>query len=135
MNLDKISENILLPAAQRDAIAFNIIRLDPFQRHACTSYKYVSDLKGLWQAAVAANAAYPKKDPQLLTLPASKLALEAAKKQSSTRFNRFSDFYSDSFGLPDRSLSAARKPATDIQENALVTLAVQLLDSWQMDEE
>jgi hypothetical protein len=61
-------------------VAFNIIRLDPMQRHGTPQLAQVSDLAGLWRVTEAAAKRLPPKTPALLTLTASKAALE--KKQN-----------------------------------------------------
>ena len=52
----KLSENgakVFLPDSERDEIVFNLIRLDPHQRHGGYNVAYVSDLAALWERAAA----------------------------------------------------------------------------------
>jgi tetratricopeptide (TPR) repeat protein len=79
-HLEQAGQEQRLPAAERDAIAFNILRLDPLGRHASASLQSVGDLRGLWNA-VAATAKFRVTPPAaLLALPASRAELE--KKQA-----------------------------------------------------
>ncbi|HEY4416301.1 MAG TPA: hypothetical protein VGO57_11470 [Verrucomicrobiae bacterium] len=75
------SDETLVPAKARDEITFNIIRLDPLNRHASGDYSRVSDLVGLWHAVAAAASHQPPIITDLYPLPASKSALE--KKSTS----------------------------------------------------
>jgi hypothetical protein len=61
---------------KRDEIAFNILRLDPLQRHAQADYQRVSNLNGLWTAVADAASHQPAPASDLFTLNASKSALE-----------------------------------------------------------
>jgi hypothetical protein len=65
---------------KRDEIVFNILRLDPLHRHAQPDFGRVSNLTGLWTAVAEAASHQPAAVSDLLTLDASKSALE--KKQS-----------------------------------------------------
>lgn len=73
---EEVSEQTLIAPQERDEIVFNILRLDPLQRHARADFKRVSNLSGLW-TAVAKAVTYQSPIPaNLLTLDASKSALE-----------------------------------------------------------
>lgn len=74
------SEQTLMLPQERDKIAFNILRLDPLQRHAQPDFQRVSDLNGLWTAVADAARHQPSPASDLFTLDASKSAME--KKQS-----------------------------------------------------
>jgi tetratricopeptide (TPR) repeat protein len=70
------SAQTLMSPQQRDEIAFNILRLDPLQRHAHADFQRVSNLNGLWTAVADAASHQPAPATDLLTLDASKSALE-----------------------------------------------------------
>jgi tetratricopeptide (TPR) repeat protein len=69
-------EQTLMSPSKRDEITFNILRLDPLQRHAQADFQRVTDLTGLWTAVAAAARHQPPRATGLLTLDASKSALE-----------------------------------------------------------
>jgi tetratricopeptide (TPR) repeat protein len=79
IKLQEVEQEILVPPKERDEVAFNILRLDPLQRHGNAEYRRVSDLAGLWNAVAAAAALRPQANTNLLELTASKAALEKAK--------------------------------------------------------
>jgi tetratricopeptide (TPR) repeat protein len=82
VKLQEVGENVLVSSKQRDEIVFNILGLDPLQRHAHPSFDRVSDITGLWNAVSAAASHQLTPATDLLTLSASKSALE--KKASSS---------------------------------------------------
>lgn len=122
VRMQGISANVLMPPTERDELVFNILRLDPLQRHAsCSSFSQVSDLAGLWNAVAVAESHQPAYATNLLALPASKIALE--KKQS---------------GNTDQSMEMAEMmemqmnrqgltPGGAVGENAFVRLAGELI--------
>lgn len=121
--LQTVSQQILMPPKERNDIVFNILRLDPLQRHAQPNGSRVSDLPGLWNAVATAVALQPATSTNLLALPASKLALEKKPKEQSD------NFYHSSY--TEREFS----PASAIGENPFVILAGQMIfNSRQMDE-
>ena len=79
VKMQEVSGQILMPK-DRDAIAFNILRLDPLQRHSEPDCSRVTDLAGLWQAVATAVAQQPAVNTNLLTLTASKAAVEKKGK-------------------------------------------------------
>jgi len=72
----EVSEQTLMSPQKRDEIAFNILRLDPLQRHAHADFQRVSNLNGLWTAVADAASHQPPRTTDLFTLDASKTALE-----------------------------------------------------------
>ena len=70
------SEQTLMSPQKRDEIVFNILRLDPLQRHAQPDFQRVSNLNGLWMAVVTAASRQPPPATDLFALDASKSALE-----------------------------------------------------------
>lgn len=124
VKIQLVSQQILMPPKERDAIAFNILRLDPLQRHAQPDCSRISDLPGLWYAVAAAVAQQPVINTNLLTLPASKLTLEKKQKDQPDSFNRYSAYN-------DRGFS----PARAVAETPFVMLAGQMiLNGGQLDE-
>ena len=85
-----------MPAAERDAVIFNLLRLDPQGEHASLSYEEVSDLAALWHNVAAAAEKRPAEPESLRPLSASKMAVEKREQQAKeqgrmqgmeTRFN------------------------------------------------
>ena len=82
VRISGISENVLMPPKERDEIVFNILRLDPLQRHDRPRFDRLSDLAGLWNAVDAAARHQPAPPSDLLALTASKAAMEKKEKSS-----------------------------------------------------
>ncbi len=80
VKIQDVSEQTLMPPQERDNIAFNILRLDPLQRHAQANFQQISNLGGLWMAVASAVSHQPSPATDLFTLGASKSAIE--RKQS-----------------------------------------------------
>ncbi len=86
VKVQEVGEQSLVPAKERDQIAFNILRLDPLQRHARPSLERVTDLAGLWNAVTAASTHQIVPATNLLVLTASKVALEKKPAQPNEGF-------------------------------------------------
>ena len=125
VKLQETSEQTLMPAKDRDAIAFNILRLDPLHRHAGADFSKVSDLAGLWHAVAAASALQPQTSTNLFTLTASKSVLEKNKKDPETDDSRMDYYtrYMESYS--ERKIT----PAGAVSETPFVRLAGEMLTS------
>ncbi len=82
--LDELSQHYAIPASERDAIAFNLLRLDPNGRHSHPSLTLVSDLAGLWRVCASIQSKRPEKPHELLALPASALELQKHKNPAAS---------------------------------------------------
>ena len=121
--LDSLADHIRLPAKERDRIAFNMLRLDPLQRHARVSLGKVSDLAGLWNAIEAGQKRRPPVVSTLYPLPASRAALEESGKAAneSMRRQRMYSSYRSMSGESDEMT-----PARAISETPFVRVAAEL---------
>jgi tetratricopeptide (TPR) repeat protein len=74
----EISSKTVVPAAERDNVVFNLLKLDPNHRHVSYSFNTVSDLATLWTRVTDANlaAAGSSAPTTLYPLAASKRKLE-----------------------------------------------------------
>jgi tetratricopeptide (TPR) repeat protein len=115
VKIQGVSQQILMPPKERAAIAFNILRLDPLQRHAQPDGSRVTDLAGFWNAVAAAVAQQPAASTNLFALPASKLALGKKQKEQPDNFS-----YSS---YAEREFS----PAGAIAQNPFIMLAGQMI--------
>lgn len=100
-HLEQVGSEHRLPAAERDAIAFNILRLDPLGRHATASLETVGDLRGLWTAVEAAVKQKVKLPSTLLTLTASRDELEKREREAKSSRDPFRHrhvYYSSEYG-------------------------------------
>jgi tetratricopeptide (TPR) repeat protein len=124
VKLQEVSRQVLMSPKERDAITFNILRLDPLRRHAQPDFRTVSNLPELWKAVAVAAAQQPVAGTNLLALPASQLALE--KKQKDTP--DLDDYF--------RQASQERlSPAQAVGETPFVNLAGEMiLNNGRMDE-
>lgn len=108
-----------LPAADYDAVTFNVIRLDPLGRHGgWPSYSDVTDLRALWNAVEATKKYQPAIVTNLYALPASKAYLDQdSRKELQARFQMESEQVSSRHPTPARA----------VFENAIIAPAVQLI--------
>jgi tetratricopeptide (TPR) repeat protein len=83
VKLQEVSEQTLVPPKQRDEIIFNILRLDPLQRHAHPNFERVTDLTGLYDTVAAAVSHQTAPATNLFMLEASKVELEKKAGDSS----------------------------------------------------
>jgi len=124
VKLQEVSQQVLVSPKERDAITFNILRLDPLKRHAQPDFRNVSNLAELWNAVAVAAAQQPVVSTNLLALPASKLALE--KKQKNTP---------DLYYYTQQASQERLSPAQAVSETPFVNLAGEMiLNNGQMDE-
>jgi len=79
--IQETSSKAVVPAAERDAVVFNLIRLDPYQRHVNYSFTTVSDLATLWTRVAEVKVA-PAPPTTLYTLAASKKKLEENSREA-----------------------------------------------------
>ena len=121
VKLQETDEQVLAPAAERDRIAFNILRLDPLRRHAQVSFANVTDLAGLWETAAATAAPPSPLATNLMSLPASKLALEKIKGNS-RRAAMIMAMAQDRVNRQERLA-----PAALVADTSLVNLASQMI--------
>ena len=83
--LDETGEKVRLPAAERDAIQLNILRLDPLGRHSHFDGEGIVDLRAGWAALEAAGRAQIPDPKQLYPLAASARAIAEEEKNPSPR--------------------------------------------------
>lgn len=76
VKIQEVSEQTLMAPKERDEIVFNILRLDPLQRHAHADFQRVSNLNGLWTAVAKAATDQSPIPANLFPLEASRSALE-----------------------------------------------------------
>ncbi|MEO6971126.1 MAG: tetratricopeptide repeat protein [Chthoniobacterales bacterium] len=115
-SIDGLGKRMGLPAAQRDAVTINVVRLDPLGRHSSPNFAEATDLAAIWKAVEAAEAEQAPVPQTLLALPASKAALEksaAASRESDSRY------------VPEAERNG-RTPAEAVADNQFVALAGQL---------
>ncbi|MEO6036092.1 MAG: tetratricopeptide repeat protein [Verrucomicrobiota bacterium] len=74
--LQELTQHVRLPKPEQNEIAFSILRLDPLSRHVHPSFDSITDLAGLWNAVEAGQKQQPEPATKLLSLEASKAALE-----------------------------------------------------------
>ena len=79
LKMESLDRRVFLSEQERDGIVFNVLRLDPFQRHGSVATDTVSDLAALWKNVNAANAKRPAIPATLFALPASKAEIEKQK--------------------------------------------------------
>jgi tetratricopeptide (TPR) repeat protein len=81
--IEGISSHVFQSATERDAMVFNLLRLDPLGRHTHPSFEDVSDLAALWRNVAIAAEKCPAKPESLYPLPASKAQVEKQAAQAS----------------------------------------------------
>jgi len=108
-HLGQLGREDRLPAAERDDIVFNILRLDPLGRHTSANLGTVSDLQRLWTAVETAAKFQVKAPTALLPLPASREEVEkqerAAKSQPDRLFGSYTSYSGSSAASPGQALA------------------------------
>jgi hypothetical protein len=79
--ISETSAKAVVPSAERDAVVFNLIRLDPHHRHVSYNFNTVSDLPTLWVRVAEAKVSQPP-PATLYPLAASKMKLEEKSKDA-----------------------------------------------------
>ena len=92
-HIEQLSQEQRLPAAERDDIFLNILRLDPLRRHTSANPERIGDLRKLWTATETASKFETKTPTTLLPMPASRDEVEkqerAAKGQPNQMFGGY----------------------------------------------
>ena len=119
VQMQEVSEQILVSPEERDEIAYNLLRLDPLQRHSQPNFASVSNLARAWNAVAAAAKLQPRPVSDIFPLTASKIALE--KDANNQGMPNFGSEMTES--QQDQPLS----PAGAISQTPYITLAGQLM--------
>jgi tetratricopeptide (TPR) repeat protein len=121
VKIQEVGEQTLMSSKQRDDIAFNILRLDPLQRHAQPAFDRVTDLTGLWNAKATAASHQPAPATNLLALAASKIALDKRADNSGDQSVRMETM--ERMQEDHKNLS----PARAVAQTPFVRLAAQMI--------
>jgi tetratricopeptide (TPR) repeat protein len=127
LKIQNLTHHVRLPAAQRDDIGLNILRLDPLSRHSHASLEGISDLRRVWEVVAAGQKLRPTQPKSLYQLTASQAEL---KKQPGSPTNEIlaeteMEFYESMGGYSGRS--SAMTPATALRNNTFVQTAARLM--------
>jgi tetratricopeptide (TPR) repeat protein len=114
-----LAERMKLPAETSDAVALNLMRLDPLARHVQPEIGQIQDLADLWNAAKVA-AQFRHETPATI-YPLAAAAAELAAKKAAPSSNRFSHYSPE-----DRDESG--NPADLIARHELVQAISQFID-------
>lgn len=76
-----LADRMSLPAADREAVVLNLLRLDPLRRHSHPDISKVTDLVKLWNALAAAAKFQAAPLKELYALPASQAFLAKEKEK------------------------------------------------------
>ena len=110
-----------VPSAQKEEVAFNILRLDPLGRHSCPDFSSVSDLARLWNAAARAASLRPKPVSHLFPLTASAAAWQ--KRVNSATEQTRDELTAEEFERGNRGFT----PASAVAETPYVNFAGELI--------
>ncbi len=117
VKMQGLTRHILMPGSEKDAIAVNLIRLDPAQRHSSVSFESASDIPKLWTALSNARQSLPKKPATVYPLAASAERLQ--KKPESARMRSRYEY------MEEREQVA---PSRVLLQNVFIQAAAQILD-------
>ncbi len=118
-----ISSHVFQSAPERDAVVFNLLRLDPLGRHTHPSFENVSDLAVLWRNVATATGKCPAKPESLYPLPASKAQVEKQAAQASEQDRDMETEYR----FRSHELEESITPGKAIGQNGFVRAAQELL--------
>ena len=113
----ELGTKAIVPAAERDSVVFNLIRLDPRHRHTGYGFDAVSDLATLWRRVAEANLAATVPPTKLYPLAASKKKLEE-KSQDSAEEEDESGMFEQFIRM--RQEQASMTPAKAVAENGFI---------------
>jgi len=123
--IESISDHVFEPSAERDAVVFNLLRLDPLSHHTAPSFEFVSNLATLWQNMTAASEKRPAKPESLYPLPASKAEIEKREAQAGEQERRRGMEYHSYFQESEDAVS----PGKAIAQNGFIQAAWKLLSA------
>jgi len=126
--IENIRSHVLQSAPERDAVVFNLIRLDLLHRHANPSFETVTDLAALRRNLSIAASKRPPKPERLYPLSASKAEIEKLEAQN-TGENLEREMYSESIMRESNETT----PNKAIAQNGFVRAALQLLSRLAAD--
>jgi tetratricopeptide (TPR) repeat protein len=121
VKIEGISSHVFQPAPERDAVVFNLLRLDPLGRHTHPSFENVSDLAALWSNVAIAAGKRPAKPESLYPLPASKAQVEKQAAQASEQDRDME------YRFRSQELEENITPGKAIGQNGFVRAAQELL--------
>jgi len=132
VKMESVGGHLYLPPAERDAIVFNILRLDPMGHRETPSFELVSDLTTLWNQVAELEKKRPVQPDRLYPLAASAVELEKSAVASPTRDEEF--MYNNFASGRD---SAAITPGKAISQNGYVQTSLNLLgrEAAMLDDE
>ena len=123
--IEGISSHVFQSAPERDAVVFNLLRLDPLGRHTHPSFEVVSDLAALWRNVATAAEKRPVKPESLYPLPASKAQIEKQAAQASEQDRDMEMEYR----FRSQELEESITPGKAIGQNGFIRAAQELLGS------
>ena len=123
--IEGISSHVFQSAPERDAVVFNLLRLDPLGRHTHPSFEVVSDLAALWRNVAIAAEKCPAKPESLYPLPASKAQVEKQAVQAGEQDRDMEMEYR----FRSHELEERITPGKAIGQNGFVRAAQELLGS------
>jgi len=118
--IQSIGEELRLPLADRDAVTFNILRLDPLGHHSSNDFREVSDLRTLWKIVEDSASKRPPKPGSLYPLAASSAVMAKATQPSESWVSR--SYY-------DPENAGDLTPAKAVWRNGFLKAAGSLLES------
>jgi tetratricopeptide (TPR) repeat protein len=123
------SAKAVVPAAERDAVVFNLLRLDPRQRHGGYSFNTVSDLATLWTRVAEANLAVVPSPAALYPLAASKIKLE--QKSEDPKPQEDTEMFEQIYSMGQERTSVT--PAIAVTQNGFIRAGIGLISKSMMD--
>ncbi|MSU57055.1 MAG: hypothetical protein EXS35_02560 [Pedosphaera sp.] len=127
--IQEVGSRHRLAATDKDAVALNLLRLDPFGRHGGSgNLGDVTNLRALWNAVETAVKNQPPPVESLYPLAASKAKLEKAENEPKGRggFRHGGEYFDDDYSGVYRS-ERRLHPATAILQNNLIAAAHAIL--------
>jgi tetratricopeptide (TPR) repeat protein len=118
--LQDLSRAVPVPPQKRDEIVFNLIRLDPLQRHTNPNFGDVTDVRRLWDAVAAASKLQPTPSTNLFELTASKIALQNRARAADPNTSTF-------MSADQQNQNQNLSPGQAIAQTPFIALAGQLI--------
>jgi tetratricopeptide (TPR) repeat protein len=124
VKMQSVDEHVYVSPAERDAVVFNILRLDPMHHRLTPSFEVVSDLAALWNQVAALEKKKPLRPDSLYPLAASEAELERQAASGASRQELYMEYQSQ---MMERD--AAITPGRAVSQNGFIQAALSFFGS------
>ncbi|MBZ0166850.1 MAG: hypothetical protein K8I00_08580, partial [Candidatus Omnitrophica bacterium] len=103
-NLQTLSKNIYIPAAEQENIVLNLLRLDPYEKHSHPEIDRIWSLKDLWSVMEAAPKVPLNTNGEAFVFTAAQTRLATEREALQGLINSSPEDVKDVAGLVDSGI-------------------------------